>query len=94
VDDCIEHGNEPSGSIKDVEFLEQLRDCQLPKNEFVPWMVQAINECFILINRETDAFGCAVHPPLSYTTTNTIVSFHTSQPIRLRRLISNYKPYL
>jgi hypothetical protein len=29
------HGNEPSGSIY-REFLDQLSDCQLPKNDSAP----------------------------------------------------------
>jgi hypothetical protein len=31
-----EYGNEPSGSIKDEEFLDQLSDYQLLKNS-APW---------------------------------------------------------
>jgi len=31
-----EHGNEPSGSVKDVEFLDQLSDCQLLKKDYAP----------------------------------------------------------
>jgi hypothetical protein len=32
-----EHGNEPSGSIKGGEFLDQLSDCQLLKKDSAPW---------------------------------------------------------
>jgi hypothetical protein len=32
-----EHGNEPSGSIKGGEFLDQLNDCQLLKKDSGPW---------------------------------------------------------
>jgi hypothetical protein len=27
LSDCCEHGNEPSGSIKGVKFLDQLSEC-------------------------------------------------------------------
>jgi hypothetical protein len=30
---CCEHGNEPSGSIKGGEFVDQLSDCQLVKKD-------------------------------------------------------------
>jgi hypothetical protein len=30
---CCEHGNEPSGFIKDREFLDQLSDCWLASQE-------------------------------------------------------------
>jgi hypothetical protein len=33
---CCEHGNEPSGSIKGGELLDQLSDCQLLK-DYAPW---------------------------------------------------------
>jgi hypothetical protein len=36
VDSC-EHGNEPSDSIKDGEFLDYLSDYQLVKMGYVPW---------------------------------------------------------
>jgi hypothetical protein len=29
--------NEPSGSIKGGEFLEELSNCQLLKEDYVPW---------------------------------------------------------
>jgi hypothetical protein len=32
VADCCEHGNEPSGSIKDGELLEKLSEYQLLKD--------------------------------------------------------------
>jgi hypothetical protein len=32
-----EHGNEPSVSIKDEEFLDYLSDCQLLTEESGPW---------------------------------------------------------
>jgi hypothetical protein len=32
-----EHGNEPSGSIKDREFLDKLSDCQFLKKDYTPW---------------------------------------------------------
>ena len=34
---CCECGNEPSGSIKDGEFLDWLRDCQLFRNDSGAW---------------------------------------------------------
>jgi hypothetical protein len=34
---CCEHGNEPSGSIKCGEFLDQLSDCQLLKKNSARW---------------------------------------------------------
>jgi hypothetical protein len=34
---CCEHGNEPSGSIRDEEFLDWLSKCQLLKKDTVPW---------------------------------------------------------
>jgi hypothetical protein len=32
-----EHGNESSGSIKGVEFLDYLSDYQLPNKDSAPW---------------------------------------------------------
>jgi hypothetical protein len=32
-----EHGNEPSGSIKGVEFLDWLSDCKLLKKDYASW---------------------------------------------------------
>jgi hypothetical protein len=32
-----EHGNEPSNSIKDRNFLDHLSDCQVLKNDSGPW---------------------------------------------------------
>jgi hypothetical protein len=37
VEGCYEHGNEPSGSIKDVEFLGQLSDSYFLKNDSTSW---------------------------------------------------------
>jgi hypothetical protein len=34
---CCEHGNEPSDSIKGREFLDQLSDSQLLKEDSAPW---------------------------------------------------------
>jgi hypothetical protein len=34
---CCEHGNEPSGSIKCWEILEQLRNWRLLKKDSAPW---------------------------------------------------------
>jgi hypothetical protein len=34
---CCEHGNEPSGSIKCGEFLDQMRDRQLLEKDSAPW---------------------------------------------------------
>jgi hypothetical protein len=34
----FEHGDEPWGSIKDREFLDQLIHCQLQKKDFTPWI--------------------------------------------------------
>jgi hypothetical protein len=36
VADSCEHDNEPSGSTKGEEFLDQLSDNQLLKNESIP----------------------------------------------------------
>jgi hypothetical protein len=35
---CCEHGNEPSGSMKCCEFLEQLSDRRLLKEDSAPWV--------------------------------------------------------
>ena len=35
--DACECGNEPSGSVKCGEFLDQLQTSQLLKNDSVPW---------------------------------------------------------
>jgi hypothetical protein len=35
--DPCEHGNEPSGSIKWGEFLDQLSDCYVLKKDSAPW---------------------------------------------------------
>jgi hypothetical protein len=32
-----EHGNEPSGSIKGGEFLDQFSDCYLIEKDYLPW---------------------------------------------------------
>jgi hypothetical protein len=32
-----EHGNEPSGSIKEDEYGDKLSDSYLPKKYFAPW---------------------------------------------------------
>jgi hypothetical protein len=42
VADSCEHSNEPLHSIKGREFLAQLSDCQLFKNDCVPrsWLVR------------------------------------------------------
>jgi hypothetical protein len=37
---CCEHGNEPPGSIKGEEFLDQLSDYKLLKNDSAPWLVR------------------------------------------------------
>jgi len=34
---CCEHGNEPSVSIKCGQFVEQLSNCQLLKEDSDPW---------------------------------------------------------
>jgi hypothetical protein len=34
---CCEHNSEPLGSIKGGEFLEQLSDYQLLKDDAAPW---------------------------------------------------------
>jgi hypothetical protein len=34
---CCEHGDEPSGSIKDGEFIDWLKDYQLLKKNCAPW---------------------------------------------------------
>jgi hypothetical protein len=34
---CCEHGNEPSGSKKGVDFLDQVSDYHLPKKDSDPW---------------------------------------------------------
>jgi hypothetical protein len=33
---CCEHGNEPSGSIKSGEFLDQLSDYLFVKKDYTP----------------------------------------------------------
>jgi hypothetical protein len=38
VEGFCEHGNEPSGSIKFSEVLEELRDWRLLKKGSVPWI--------------------------------------------------------
>jgi hypothetical protein len=38
VADFCEHGNEPSGSIKCWEFLDQLRHCYLLKKDAAVWI--------------------------------------------------------
>ena len=35
--DACECGNEPSGSVKSGEFLDQLQTCQLLKKDSAPW---------------------------------------------------------
>ena len=37
VADAFEGGNEPSGSVKCVEFLDQLQTSQLLKKDYAPW---------------------------------------------------------
>ena len=34
---CCEQGNEPSGSIKRVEFVDCLRNCQVVKKNSAEW---------------------------------------------------------
>jgi hypothetical protein len=34
--DCCVHGNEPSGSMKSEEFLDQLNDYQIFKEDCLP----------------------------------------------------------
>jgi len=34
---CCQHGNEPSGSIKGRELLDQLSDYKLFKKDSAPW---------------------------------------------------------
>ena len=41
VADACECGNEPSGSVKCGEFLDQLQTSQLLKKDSVPWSKQA-----------------------------------------------------
>ena len=38
VADACECGNEPSGSVKCGEFLDQLQTSQLLKKDFAPWI--------------------------------------------------------
>jgi hypothetical protein len=35
--DCSEYSNEPSDSIKDEEFLDQLGNCRLLEKNSAPW---------------------------------------------------------
>jgi hypothetical protein len=44
VDSC-EHGNEPSGPIKDGEHLDYLSDCQLHQQNFAPGVSEACGLC-------------------------------------------------
>jgi hypothetical protein len=37
VTGSYEHGNEPSGSVKGDEFLDQMNDYQLLKKDSAPW---------------------------------------------------------
>jgi hypothetical protein len=46
---CCEHGNEPSGSIKGSEFLEQSSDYQLRKKERT--LLHVVGSIFYIIIR-------------------------------------------
>ena len=48
---CCECGNEPSGSIKRGEFLEQLRKCQLLRKDSAPW--SCLSDCSYGVCRNT-----------------------------------------
>jgi hypothetical protein len=44
---CCEHGNEPSGSIKDGQFIDQRSNCQLLNKGPISWS-QLCNTNFVL----------------------------------------------
>jgi hypothetical protein len=58
------HGNKYSGSIKDGEFLDQLNDYQLPKNNSASWIYLKDNKTkqpFYKYSNIRDNINCAIH---------------------------------